>query len=535
MSMRIADRSLAAALLLCLLFFGLGCVFLPYTGAQYDEVLFASQIYPPYIGEFSLDTPFGKLPLMVMTYVGSLKTWLLWPLLKLFGPSHAVMRLPMLAVATGSILLFFLAMRKLVPPWVAVLVTALLATDLNYLLISLYDWGPVALQHLFLTLVLYAGIRYAQEGQRRWLILASFVAGLALWDKAIFIWLLGGFGAALVLIFPRRMWQLALSPRAALPALAAFLLGSAPLVYYNWVKPFKTFTSDVTVGGENYFSKISQVDTALAGDGLRGFMTRPDAGSKPGDIKIWERAALKLEFLLGFPRRSFQAVLVVLSLLAVPLLLVTPYRRLLLWVLVGLALTCAAMFSTHRAGGGLHHTLLLWPMFHVIVAVAAAVLYRWKPRIAIGLLVAGSVSNLIVADAMIGNFARCGTTSQWSDAVRGLVRVAGNDTTRTIAATEWGIIEQVRYFSEGRIGYYPGSDGWLRELNNPAVLAAVERAIELETTLWIGHAKGSEIFSDTNDILLRTATDKGYRKRELDVIRDRHGRPVFELFDFRKP
>ena len=278
---------LRVALLLCVAFFAFGCVFMPYTGAQYDEVLFASPIYPPHIGEFFLETPIGKLPVMVMTYVGAVKTWLLWPLLKLFGPSHVVMRLPMLVAATVSIFLFFLALRRLVTPWIAVLATALLATDVNYLLTSVFDWGPVALQHLFLTFALYGGIRFAQERQRRWLIAACFAVGLGLWDKAISIWLLGGFGAALLLVYPRQMWQLAKSPRTVVPAVLAFVLGCSPLIYYNWVKPLKTFTSDVSVGNEDYLMKISQVDTALAGDGLRGYLTRPQAGPKPQDLKIW--------------------------------------------------------------------------------------------------------------------------------------------------------------------------------------------------------------------------------------------------------
>lgn len=526
---------LRVALLLCVLFFVLGCVFLPYPGAQYDEVLFASPVYPPYIGEFSMETAAGKLPVMVMTYVGALKTWLLWPFLKLFGPSHMVMRLPMLAAATVSVLLFFLALQRLVNPWVAVLATALLATDVNYLLMSLFDWGPVALQHFFLTLVFYSGVRYAQQKQRRWLLIACFAAGLALWDKAIFIWLLGGFGAALLIVYPVEMWRIARKPRTLVPAALVFLAGCSPLLYYNWVKPLKTFTSDVSVGSENYLVKVSQIDTALAGDGLRGFLTRPEAGSKPQDLRLWERAALKLESLLGFPRRSFQAVLVVLSLLAAPLLLLTPHRKLVLWALLGMLLTCAVMFSTHRAGGGLHHTILLWPMFHLILAIAAAELFRFRPRIVVGILLIGVASNLTIADAMLADFARSGTSVAWTDAIRGLMRVAGNDTTRIIAATEWGIVEQVRYFSEGRIGYYPGSDGWLRELNVPSSKAAAERAIELETTLWIGHAKGSEVFADTNDVLLRLAADKGYQKRLLDTIRDRHGRAVFEVFDFRRP
>ena len=441
---------------------------------------------------------------MVMTYVGAVKTWLLWPLLKLFR-----------TIACGDALADAGGRNGL---HISILPGSSTASDSldrspgdgavghgrQRPSTSVFDWGPVALQHLFLTFALYGGISFAQERQRRWLIAACFAVGLGLWDKAISIWLLGGFGAALLLVYPRQMWQLAKSPRTVVPAVLAFVLGCSPLIYYNWVKPLKTFTSDVSVGNEDYLMKISQVDTAPAGDGLRGYLTRPQAGPKPQDLKIWERAALKLEFPLRFPRRSLQAVLIALSLLATPLLLLTPHRRVILWVVLGLALTCLVMFSTHRAGGGFHHTILLWPMFHVIVAIGAAELFRWRPRIVAAVLLGGMVSNLIVMDAMLADFARSGTSVAWTDAIRGLMRVAGNDTKRMVAGTKWGILEQVRYFSEGRIGYYPGSDGWLRELNVPSSRASAELAIELDTTLWIGHARAVKCFP------IRTTSCRGW-------------------------
>ena len=54
-----------AALLICLLFIVIGVPWIDKPGIQTDEALFASGIYPPFGPDY---------PLMVMTYVGALKS-----------------------------------------------------------------------------------------------------------------------------------------------------------------------------------------------------------------------------------------------------------------------------------------------------------------------------------------------------------------------------------------------------------------------------------------------------------------------------
>ena len=56
----------------------------------------------------------------------------------------------------------------------------LLATDSMYLMTSLFDWGPCALQHVFLVAVMLTFIRFDETEKTGFLALGSFLAGAAL-------------------------------------------------------------------------------------------------------------------------------------------------------------------------------------------------------------------------------------------------------------------------------------------------------------------------------------------------------------------
>src|SRR5512136_140878 len=103
-----ADRRTWLFALAAILFFlAAGILFLPYPGAQYDEVLFSSALYGPPTVEFMVETPWGPIPTMLMTYLGALKAWLWYPVVHLFGPGYAALRIPSLLLAALAAWIFF--------------------------------------------------------------------------------------------------------------------------------------------------------------------------------------------------------------------------------------------------------------------------------------------------------------------------------------------------------------------------------------------------------------------------------------------
>ena len=185
---------------------------------------------------------------MLMSYLGALKCWIYGPILRNLGSDLWTLRIPMLLAGTGSILLFFVLLRRISgrprrPDWMR----ASWPTDATYLFTATFDWGPVALQHLLMIGGAAALVRFFQEGRNRSLGYAAFLFGLALFDKALAVWTLSGIAVAGLLIFPREIVR-AITVRTIAIATVFFLLGASPLLYFNWrpkVPPFQAIFSEI--------------------------------------------------------------------------------------------------------------------------------------------------------------------------------------------------------------------------------------------------------------------------------------------------
>ena len=137
-----------------------------YAGIQEDEALFSIPFYSPIRSEYRIRTFHHDIPLMVMSYVGALKTWIYWPLVQWFGPSVWTMRLPVALAGTITVFFFYYLIRNLGGPRAAFAAFAgafLLATDPVFLLTNTYDWGPVAMEHILLLGGCYLVIRFAND------------------------------------------------------------------------------------------------------------------------------------------------------------------------------------------------------------------------------------------------------------------------------------------------------------------------------------------------------------------------------------
>ena len=87
------------AAILALLFFCLGLPFLPLAGLQDDEVLFGSAVFHvPGSARFEADLFDREIPLMLLSYLGALKTWIYFPILDRIRPSYLTIRLPVLLI-----------------------------------------------------------------------------------------------------------------------------------------------------------------------------------------------------------------------------------------------------------------------------------------------------------------------------------------------------------------------------------------------------------------------------------------------------
>lgn len=507
---------------------------------QYDEALFVSAIVAPDEIEYNFEFFGHKVPIMLMTYLGTLKAWLYAPLLALINePSRMLLRAPMLCLAGISVGLFYLLLRRMiVQKWVALLGALLLATDASYLLTSVYDWGPVAIQHVLFIGAMYAVVRYVQDGSRWWLFSASLGAGLAMWDKALFIWVLAGMGAALLAVFPRHMWQL-MKDRRALGAIAGGLvLGALPLIQYNTFHGFDTFGSSNTQMGltrELAVQKIVLLDRTLDGAGLFGYLARGYAANKELAGQGWEKIPVAVSRWIKGPERSYQVLLFAVVAFALPLVLFGPYGRLALLFALGGALTYLPMFLSKEAGGSTHHVILLYPIPQVLTSLVLAELIRRLPRrgltIAAAVALAACGSNLAVTNHYLACLIRYGPSVLWTDANFALAVELGKEPGYHIFAADWGISQPVKYFAKGRISFNDFPEFLADEGRQEHF---VQEALADPKAIVVTHAEGAEAYPGSRQRLFDRTAQLGYRPELRKVIHDRYDVPIFEIYVFKR-
>ena len=298
----------------------------------------------------------------------------------------------------------------------------LLASDPTYVLTGCFAW--CSLQNVLMLIAFGLILQFHSRGDRILLAGAAFCTGLWLWDKALSLWLLAGFLAGLAIVFPRESLRY-LRPRILAVALPAFCAGALPLIAYNVTHDFATFRSNAHFSTAHFVYKLDVL--RATGDGsawLEYLVNGPAAPNpRPPETRL-ERWSASLHDLAGeHPRDylpyAFLAALVLLP--AVAFKRRVPALRLTILCLIAVSVAWVQMAFTEGAGGGGHHPALLWPIPHLMIAIALAeVSFRYR---AIGtcLLAAAMVvlisSNVLTVNQYLYQFVRFGAAGSWSDAM----------------------------------------------------------------------------------------------------------------------
>jgi hypothetical protein len=517
------DKRRRAGLLLIMLgFVACGLLFIPRLGIEVDEALVANGIYPHGSPWYAWSFGSVEIPVMLISYLGALKTWMYSALFVFVEPRPMSLRLPTLLLAAGSLWLFFGLLDRTVSRRAAWIGTLLLATDTSYLLMNTVDYGPVTLQFVFKLAALGLLAKFARTGKRVQLGAAFFLLGLAMWDKAVFAWVLFGLSTGALAVFPREVFA-ELTWRNIRTAVLAMIAGALPFVIYNVVRPLETLRANAQVEQLAVLGKSIILTRTMDGSVLFGFMTAFDSGTTPGEPGHWyQRLSFALSGLLGAPHSSLTLWATGTAVLSLALLWRTPARKPILFGLVVCVATWLPMVLTAGAGAAAQHVILLWP-FHLLM-IAAAV-DRLPRAAAIGATVMLCASSLAVTNQYYAELIRNGPTMRWTDAMDPLQRFLTDMHARRIYVADWGIIETMNLLSEGTLPVRAaelGSDdsirGMLRDSRN----------------VFVAHAKGAAIHPTERAALEDLAGREEYEEEAVATIVDRNGRPAFDVFRFRK-
>ena len=501
-------------------------VFIPLAGVQNDEALFAVSIYKGMTRDLRLFH--HSLQLMVMTYVGTLKTLLWWPLLRTVGGSVWTLRLPAVLISVGTLFLFHRFMRLgRIPATAAMAALLLLATDPSFVLTNTFDWGPVAIEHFLLVAGCLSLLQFSRSNRNSLLFLGFFCFGLALWNKAIFLWALAGVTVASLAVFRNEIASLFQSRRAGIAA-AGFILGASPFLVYNIKHKNATLRENAQLeSAVGAMAKWPGLRAAANGNGLLGYLALEEWNEHPKPVvTALGKVSAQVHEWVGQRRDTEFFYALIVLLLAVPLW----WRSRAAWfALVFCAVAWASMAVTRDAGSSLHHTVLLWPFPFLFVGTVYAKLGRWcwLPTTVM------VVMNLLVLNQYVFLLEKFGTGRDFSDAIFPLVREVAGQKDRTIWVTDWGMFNSMVLLGSGhgdlRTGNEPFMDDRMSENSLKQALSMTH-----EGDLFVDHVPGKEVFEGVRKRLDRFMRLKGLEPEVVETIPDSNGRPVYEIFRLRK-
>lgn len=512
-----------------LFYFIAALIFIPYPGLQNDELFFSGPIYYPETTFYQIVLGSTKIPLMVMSYSGALKTWLYMLLFKVFEPGVWSVRVPVALMGVGTIWLTWVWVRRIAGTRAAIIATALLATDTLFLLTDIFDWGPVAIQHLLLMAGLVAIQRWVATSSKKLLALGFFLWGLGIWDKALLIWPLIGLGVACILIYPGPTFRRIRIP-AALIGLAAFSLGMSPLIVYNIETHGETAAANANLTSDDIPTKIEILRRTINGSSLFGYIVGNDSvANQRAPQTVIERIAVTIFERLGPRRTNWMMPACIAGLLCLLPLWRTPARRILLFLLIATIVTWLQMALTRGAGLAPHHVILLWPFPLVFLGIALARIADRLPRFG-PLLVATVVAvlaagNILTTNDYLRELAVNGGIGGWTDAIFPLSDSLA-DTSEWVGLVDWGYLTPLEILHQGQLHLFV--------VDPDANAPDIRHMVNSSEILYIQHTDDKQLLPDINGRFLRAAQSQGYSERVERTISDSNGRPVFELFRFER-
>ena len=521
----------------CALFVLTGLPFIPRVGLENDEAMFAAALLPPRTETYALMLGHFRVPLMVLNYLGTLKSWLYRPMIRAFGTGVWATRLPVLLAGAASVWLFYWFLRRVAGERAAVFGSGLLAVDSVYLLSSCLDWGPVALQHLLVIGGLLLLMKFWQQASQWALAGGFFLFGLALWDKALAAWILIALAAAAIVILPREIGRIFMPRRLGI-AVISMGIGALPLIIYNLNTRGGTLRGTVAPEHGSLLQKVQVLEQTADGRALYGFVPYEDSETMHPHAPqtSLERLSAAMASVLGRPRTSLQIWAIGAALLLTVLARGRELRA-LLFAWIAMALAWGQMFFTAGTGSSAHHTILLWPLPQMAVGIAFAAASRRLGRRAVPVLAVVlaviMVRGLAVTNGYYAQTVRNGGAREWTDAIFPLSDYFRKTPANEIFAADWGIMDSLRLLNRGRLQLglvteIIGSDPTL----TPAEQARLSKLVSRADNLFVTHTKEFVFLPGVDEKLARFAAERGFRRQTETVIADHYERPTFMVYRF---
>lgn len=179
-----------------LVFFAYSIFKLSRLGLSYDESIFVNAAIGGVTQDF-IYKKIGSFPLMTFPYEGAIKSWIYYPIFKLFGVSLFSIRIPAIIISFVTIIVWFQNSKMLFrDSFFPILFMLLLATDPAFIYHTRIDYNTLILQSLFIALSFYAFWNWLRHQDIRYFLLFNCILFLGVYNRLNFYWFVFAFFGA---------------------------------------------------------------------------------------------------------------------------------------------------------------------------------------------------------------------------------------------------------------------------------------------------------------------------------------------------
>ncbi len=188
-------------LLFCLIYILLACYKITSPGVQYDELLFVNAASEERVDNSFIFKEIAGVPVLLMHYIGALKSYIYYPIFKLFGVNVWSIRLPVILITFLSLLLISRISYKVFNWQLSLLILFFLIIDPSFIYMTRLDVGPNVFELFLKCASLFLFYRYFVEGRSNYyLVIGLLLLGLGLFNKLNFIWFINAIYGTTIII-----------------------------------------------------------------------------------------------------------------------------------------------------------------------------------------------------------------------------------------------------------------------------------------------------------------------------------------------
>ena len=403
-------------------------------GLYYDECIFIHAALGGTSGPFIYKSVAG-FPVMIMAYIGALKSYLYLPVFYFFGVTPATIRVPVIILTLCTLGCAFALVRRLSGRTSALFFIGILATDPALIYSVRLDYGPVAIMLFLKMSALYLFFKMIETGRPcyGWLLCAALTLGI--YDKLNFVWFVTAFGLSAWLIY-RESFQrtFAANKKGFLPPFAAFMcLFSLEIIFL--IRPALSYDT----GAANDFSFLERARNLLSVytntmNGNAQFTGIVAGGYGPATIINYLLLPTFLGLILLFLTRKTRPRTTVDCR--------SPWFFCTLFVLISMQI-----LITKQAGGP-HHMMMLYP-FHLLIffslvpaiqPLVRAPYTKWASGGFIGIYLLIMSFNLQADVGYASAFqAENEFNPSWSPAIYQLSELLNRNPSDAVVCADWGL------------------------------------------------------------------------------------------------